>query len=327
MWVGDCAGRLREGVQALPPSLTSLDLLPGLRAGRGGGGAGGEWRLEMLPRWLGWPGVCNLQRVCAAFDLPGLPCCLTGAVKIRVSAPEEAGPEALGAYLGHCAELAGRLRGGRTGGLELTLEVDDQYGVRGEFYGRVLGAVLPAAAPHVRRLRVLLDSGYYPTGFCTHLAAPGLAFPLLEEIAGQQCQWALHAGRGRGGPGAARRPPALPRRAAVPGVSTRRCDALQLHPRVHGRTLQRRAGRRGAGHGPAAAGRRRGAPDRPAHLIRVQGHRRRHGAGRQERAGCGRAGVGGRGLAHHQRPGHRRRGHGRRGWQERGQRRGQQRGR
>ncbi len=202
MWVGDASG-LREAVQALPPSLASLDLLPGLRAGRGGGGAGGEWRLRwhMLPGWLGWPGVCNLQAVCAAFDRPGLPCCLTGAVRIRVAAPEEAGPGALGAYLGQCAELAGRLRGGGTGGLELTLEVDDEaaeadgagevaggggeagdgYGGAG-FLGRVLGAVLPAAAPHVRRLHVLLDSGFFMPSYSRHLTAPGLAFPLLEEL-------------------------------------------------------------------------------------------------------------------------------------------------
>ncbi len=185
VWVNDVGG-LRESVQALPPSLTSLDLLPSLGAVRERGGAGGEWRLEMLPGWMSWPDVYNLQRVCAAFDRPGLPCCLTGAVRIRVVAPEEAGPGALSAYLGQCAELAGRLRGGRTGGLDLTLEVDDEgYGRwttrDGGFLGRVLGAVLPAAAPHVRRLRVLLDSGFFMPGFSSHMVAP-LAFPLLEEL-------------------------------------------------------------------------------------------------------------------------------------------------
>jgi hypothetical protein len=194
---------LREGVQALPPSVASLDLMPGLGAVREGGMARGTWCVELLD--FAKRSVPAALELCAAFDQPGGQCGLVGRVCLTCEPPEEAEPGTLGAYLGQCAEVAGRLRGGGDDGLELTLEVDDEAaeadgagelaGGGGEagnggggFLGRVLGAMLPAAAPHVRRLRVLLASGAFleqsafPPGFSRHLVAPGLAFPLLTHL-------------------------------------------------------------------------------------------------------------------------------------------------
>jgi hypothetical protein len=187
---------LREGVQALPPSVTSLALLPDLAAAeREGGGAGGAWRLRLGPvsplaMWRSVPAVLEL---CAAFDRPGLPCNLDGCVprvELRFKAPD--GPGALGTYLGQCADLAGRLRsGGAPSGVELALDVAGPAAVaveaagnggEGSFLGRVLGAVLPAVAPHLASLDLAASGGPLPTGFSRHLTAPGLAFPLLTSL-------------------------------------------------------------------------------------------------------------------------------------------------
>jgi hypothetical protein len=191
--------RLREGIGALPPSVTSLDLLPGLSAQREGG-PGGAWSLQLLghePRTV----PCVLE-LCAAFDRPGLPCGLVGEVRLWVSAADGAGQEeALGAYLGQCAEVAGRLRAGGSGGVGLALVLQGEDGdgaaggaeagggeagggeATGGFLGRVLAAVLPAAAQHVRALQLLLtEPPAFPPGFSRHLASPALAFPLLEQL-------------------------------------------------------------------------------------------------------------------------------------------------
>ncbi len=178
---------LREGVGALPPGVASLALLPELRAEREGGGASGAWHLQKLPYLMN---VASLQELCAVFDQPGLPCGLEGMVGLALTPPAGADPEALGAYLGQCSEVAGQLRVGRTGGVELTLEVESrsrEVGGDGDggggFLDRVLGAVLPAAASHVCwLLLLLLDSGCFPPFSSRHFVAPGLAFPLLEQL-------------------------------------------------------------------------------------------------------------------------------------------------
>jgi hypothetical protein len=190
---------LCEGVRALPPSLAklallppndaSLGMLPGLKAAeREGVGAGRAWRLSLEG---GWWSVEDVLEMCAAFDGPGLPCRLVERVELSVTPRAGAGPGALDAYLGQCAEVAGRLQAGGTLGLLLSLLVDegaagagvaggDGYGGDG-FLGRVLGAVLPAAALHVAFLQLLLGTGAgYPPGFSAHLVAP--AFPLLEQL-------------------------------------------------------------------------------------------------------------------------------------------------
>ncbi len=177
--------RLREGVQALAPSVASLALLPDLRAEREGGEAGGAWRLELLDNQL--LRVPVALELCAVFDRPGRPSGLTGQVGLTCEPPEEAAPAALGTYLGRCAELASRLRGGGDVGLELTLDVNftaagaEEGGGGGGFLGRVLGAMLPGAAPHVRNLQLWLKCAY-PAGWSRHLTEPGLAFPLLEGL-------------------------------------------------------------------------------------------------------------------------------------------------
>jgi hypothetical protein len=113
--------------------------------------------------------------LCAAFDRPGLPCSLEGDMRLSATLPAE--PWGLDAYLGQCAELGGRLRGGL-----LTLEVDDTVELgAGGFFRRVLGAVLPPAAPRLKQLRVTAKSGLFPPGFSRHLAGP-LEFPLLERL-------------------------------------------------------------------------------------------------------------------------------------------------
>ncbi len=189
---------LREAVRALPPSLAKLALLPPHNASlvmlpylkaaeREGVGAGRAWRLSLKG---GWWSVEDVLEMCAAFDGPGLLCRLVDQVEVSVTPHAGAGPGALGACLGQCAEVAGRLWSGHvsiggTFGLLLSLRVDEGAGDGGGgFLGRVLGAVLPAAAPHVRQLWVVLASGAYPPayppGFSAHLLAPGLAFPLLE---------------------------------------------------------------------------------------------------------------------------------------------------
>jgi hypothetical protein len=191
VWTGSGSG-LREGVEALPPSVTSLALLPDLvSVEREGGGAGGAWRLRLWPAPLGVarrsaPAVLEL---CAAFDRPGMPCGLEGPVQLCIEPLAEAGPGALSACLGQCAELANRLRSdGTSGGVELTLVVRGSASDGGAadggggFLSHVLAAVLPAAAPHVRALRLLVASGSFPAGCSRHLTAPGLAFPLLEHL-------------------------------------------------------------------------------------------------------------------------------------------------
>ncbi len=205
VWAGDGTG-LREAVQALPSTVASLALLPSLQAEREGG-EGGAWRLQLFPNSMYFrllqPGrrsdVRAVLELCAAFDRPGLASGLVGQVGLAIEEPPAgAGPGALGAYLGQCAEVAGRLRGGGTGGLPLELHVRDAAVAAGQeaaggavaaggddgggFLGRVLGAVLPAAAPHVWRLQLLPASGRYTPNFSRHLAAPGLAFPLLEAL-------------------------------------------------------------------------------------------------------------------------------------------------
>jgi hypothetical protein len=181
VWVGRGSG-LREGVAALPASVTSLALSPDLSAEKDGGGAGGAWRLRLSPTLCveerrSVPAVLEL---CAAFDRPGLPCSLAGTVELLLYPPAEAGPGALNAYVGQCAELAGRLcSGGTPSGVELSLEEGGSEG--GGLFDRVLGAVLPAAAPHVSSLRLLVP-GSLPSGFSRHLTAPGLAFPLLCSL-------------------------------------------------------------------------------------------------------------------------------------------------
>jgi hypothetical protein len=188
---------LREGVQALPPSVAFLALPPGIEAtreagGEGGGGGAAAWQLLRQRSAFGDPvdrddytedqrdAACALG-LCAAFDQPGLPCSLLGRVWLSVTPPAD--PAAIGTYLGRCAELAARLRGGW-----LTLEVDETAAGAGladgdgAFLGRVLGAVLPGAAPRLERLRVMLASRppVFPPGFSRHLVAP--AFPLLEKL-------------------------------------------------------------------------------------------------------------------------------------------------
>ncbi len=166
------------------------------------GGGGDAWRLSLPGRPRSVPAV---QQLCAAFDRPGLRCGLDGQVELSVRPPAvrraAATPEALRTYLGCCAEVAGRLQSGGAGrfrgsGVLLTLGVGDGAGVDNDeafadpafaqqafaFFGRVLGAVLPAAAPHVRSLHLRPESGFFPTGWSRHLAAPGVAFPLLERL-------------------------------------------------------------------------------------------------------------------------------------------------
>ncbi len=212
--ISDVSG-LREGVQALPPSVARLRLQPGIEATRGAGEEGGgcavaaAWQLRQRGSYadkeeedMSWYGTESIHAVqwdvghalgvCAAFDRPGLPCSLEGALVLLVAPPAEANPEALGAYLGQCAELAGRLGCDSIDGLALTLKVDDSAaagagmaddGGGGGFLGRVLGAVLPGAAPFLQRLRVLVASGTFPPRYSRHLVTPpGLAFPLLEEL-------------------------------------------------------------------------------------------------------------------------------------------------
>jgi hypothetical protein len=193
--ISDGSG-LREGVQALPPSVASLRLRPAIKATRGTGEVGGSggaaaWQLRQRSSYgdededvhsFQWDAACALG-LCTAFDQPGLLCSLGGEVRLYATPPAD--PEALGAYLGQCAELGGRMRGSL-----LSLEVDDTAaavvgmadgGGGGGFLGRVLGAVLPGAAPRLKQLRVMMASAY-PTGYSRHLVAPGLAFPLLEGL-------------------------------------------------------------------------------------------------------------------------------------------------
>jgi hypothetical protein len=123
VWIGSGSG-LREGVEALPPSVTSLALLPYLAASeREGGRGGGAWRLRPGPGLQS--SVPAVLEWCAAFDEPGLTCGLVGRLYLRVVPPAaEAGPGALGAYLDQCTELAGRLHsGGTNSGVELALKV------------------------------------------------------------------------------------------------------------------------------------------------------------------------------------------------------------
>ncbi len=195
--IGDASG-LREGVQALAPTVALLALLPVLEAGKVGGVAGGAWRLQFLPKRMGVPVALEL---CAAFDRPGLPSRLEGQVGLILSPPAGAGPGPLGAYLAQCEELAGRLMRAGPDFVGLALVVDDTAegedegageaaggagegdGGGGDFLGRVLGAMLPGAALHMRQLKLLLKSGAFPPGCISrHLAVPGLAFPLLEAL-------------------------------------------------------------------------------------------------------------------------------------------------
>ncbi len=195
--IGDASG-LREGVQALAPTVVSLSLQPSLWVEREGGVAGGAWRLQFIPKRMDVPVALEL---CAAFDRPGLPSGLEGRVGLTIAPPAEAGPGPLGAYLAQCEELAGRLVCAGYGIMDLALEVDDTAegedegageaaggagggdGGGGGFFCRVLGAMLPGAAPHVRQLELLLASGDFPPGCISrHLAAPGLAFPLLQYL-------------------------------------------------------------------------------------------------------------------------------------------------
>jgi hypothetical protein len=194
--IGSGSG-LREGVEALPPSVTSLALLPDIAAAEREGG--GAWRIRLGVRRLQFGvigeerrSVPAVQELCASFDRPGLPCGLEGRVELFITAPAvEAGPQALGAYLGQCAELAGRLRsGGTPSGVELDLAVHGG----GSLLHAMLGAVLPAAAPHITSLR-LLSRPAFPAGFSHQL---GVAFPLL-------CSLELDVDRARSG-GMQRRP-------------------------------------------------------------------------------------------------------------------------
>jgi hypothetical protein len=196
VWTGS-GSRLREGVEALPPSVTSLALLPLVSAKKDGGVAGGSWRLRLGPA-MPWgnlgpvpPGegrrsVPAVLELCAAFDRPGLPCGLEGTVDLLVTPPTaEAGPEAEahGDYLGQCAELASRLRSGGapSSGVELVLEERGQQGGDMDFLGLVLDAMLPGAAPHLTSLRLLMNGdGWFPPDLSDHLTAP--AFPLLRSL-------------------------------------------------------------------------------------------------------------------------------------------------
>ncbi len=181
---------LPEAIKGLPPSLASLALLPDLNATRKGGV--GAWWLDLPGRWRSMPAV---HQLCAAFDRPGLQCGLEGTVALSFAPPAEATPEALNTYLGRCTDLAGRVGTD----VDLSLGVVDEAGEDGGddgaaaggaaedggggFLGRVLGAVLPAAAPHVRHLQLSPASGVFPARLSRHLVAPpGLAFPLLEKL-------------------------------------------------------------------------------------------------------------------------------------------------
>jgi hypothetical protein len=130
----DCVGRknrLREGAEALPPSVVSLALPGCILAEREGGAAGAAWRMEQQQVWSirpkasNPPTVPNHLALCAAFDQPGKPCGLVGRVGLVLRPPaDDAGPGALGAYLGQCAELGSRLGGGGgAGGVVLCLTV------------------------------------------------------------------------------------------------------------------------------------------------------------------------------------------------------------
>ncbi len=217
---GDVGG-LRAGVEALPPSVTTLALPPYLLAEREGGAPGAAWRVE--PRVWSTDDVCsannsqtnwdyyfpnaqNYLELSAAFDQLGQPSSLPGRkTRLTVKPPPVDvgdGPEALVAYLGQCRELAGRLRGGGGGGVELSLTehkgwrdagAGEEDGEGPPFLGAVLDALLPGAAPHVRCLRLSSSSFHFSSspstflalrpGTSRHLAAPGLAFPLLEQLA------------------------------------------------------------------------------------------------------------------------------------------------
>ncbi len=212
----DCFGGgsgLREGVAALPPSVTTLRLPGWFLARREGGAATAAWRLESASRSPqseeGGTVTAHLE-LCAAFDQPGVrggqgkPCSLGGSIMLGIKPPAAAaGREALAPYVGQCAELAGRLRGGGGGGgVRLILKVDlegwPDVGEAGEagdgpdFVGALLGAVLPGAAPQMRTLQLHAMPGGSLPGFGRHLTAPGLAFPQLEVLGLRS--WRMAAG-------------------------------------------------------------------------------------------------------------------------------------
>jgi hypothetical protein len=122
VWAGSGSG-LGGSAQALPSSLILLDLLADLGAVRQGGMARGTWCVELLD--FAKRSVPAALELCAVFDQPGGQCGLVGRVCLTFEPPEEAEPGTTAAYLGQCAEVAGRLRGGGDDGLELTLAVDD----------------------------------------------------------------------------------------------------------------------------------------------------------------------------------------------------------
>ncbi len=198
--MGDDSG-LREGVEALPPSVTALQLLPFLLAEREGSAATAVWGLECVYDSRSPQGgtVRAYLELCAVFDQPGVrggqgkPCGLGGAIVLEIKPPAAAaGREALSAYLRECENLAGRLQGG-SGGVRLVLGVDlegwlgvgaGEAGDGPDILGAKLGAVLPGAAPHVHFLNMNLctTSGPLAPGTTRNLTAPGLAFPRLERL-------------------------------------------------------------------------------------------------------------------------------------------------
>jgi hypothetical protein len=185
VWTGSGSG-LREGVAALPRSVTSLALSPHIsRAEREEGVSGGAWRLRLgsVPLGGGWRSVPGVLELCAVFDRPGMPCGLEGRVELSITPPTEAGPGALDAYLAQCLELTGRLRsGGTPRGVKLALGVGGPAGGGGAggggLLGHLLGAMLPAAAPHLTGLRLVAPRAF-PPGFSRHLTT---AFPLLCSL-------------------------------------------------------------------------------------------------------------------------------------------------
>jgi hypothetical protein len=233
------------------PKVTSLALPLSGRVEREGSGDGWKLSLPFKPMMMSVP---NAQQLCAAFDRPGLPCGLVGEVGLTCTPSAGGGPGALGAYLGQCAEVAGRLRVGRTGGVRLYLEMKGLGGAgrpgaggggpgRGGRGGAGQGGAGQGGAV-----------GSVENGRWTAMHTLEDGFPWMPRTWRPWRGWPPHGSAASG---------CCHQRAVWVSWSRR------LHPRVVEPPLHPRAGRRGAGAGPAAAGRRRGAPGRPVDFCWV----------------------------------------------------------